>query len=61
MEKKHIRRLRDKFEVMLSDKIVWNLDIPDDYGFIILPTEYPFLKECEGQSPMCREGMNVGW
>jgi putative hydrolase of the HAD superfamily len=29
--------------------------------FIILPTEYPFLKECEGRSPMSREGMNVGW
>jgi predicted protein tyrosine phosphatase len=34
MEKKHIRRLRDKFGVMLSDKKVWNLDIPDDYGFM---------------------------
>jgi hypothetical protein len=29
--------------------------------FIILPTEYSFLKECEGRSLMSREGMNVGW
>ena len=26
--------------------------------FIILVREDPFLKECEGQSPMSREGMN---
>jgi predicted protein tyrosine phosphatase len=34
MEKKHLRRLREKFGPMLVDKKVWNLDIPDDYGYM---------------------------
>jgi predicted protein tyrosine phosphatase len=34
MEKKHMRRLKDKFEPLLNDKKVWNLDIPDDYGYM---------------------------
>lgn len=34
MEKKHIRRLKDKFGYMISEKKVINLDIPDDYGFM---------------------------
>jgi hypothetical protein len=31
-----------------------------DYLFNSFPTEFPFVKECEGRSPMSREGMNVG-
>lgn len=34
MEKKHMRRLRDKFGPMLNDKKLANLDIPDDYGYM---------------------------
>lgn len=34
MEKKHIRRLKDKFGFLLSEKKVINLDIPDDYRFM---------------------------
>jgi predicted protein tyrosine phosphatase len=34
MEKKHARRLRDKFGSQLQDKKVINLDIPDDYGYM---------------------------
>jgi len=34
MEKKHLRRLRDKFGDMLCDKQVICLDITDDYGFM---------------------------
>jgi len=34
MEKKHLQRLKDNFSIMLSDKKVINLDIPDDYGFM---------------------------
>lgn len=29
-----MRRLKDKFEPLLNDKKVWNLDIPDDYGYM---------------------------
>jgi predicted protein tyrosine phosphatase len=34
MEKKHVRRLRDKFGNLLQHKKVHNLDIPDDYGYM---------------------------
>ncbi|MCH1627869.1 low molecular weight protein tyrosine phosphatase family protein [Ferdinandcohnia quinoae] len=34
MEKKHLQRLKDTFSIMLSDKKVINLDIPDDYVFM---------------------------
>jgi predicted protein tyrosine phosphatase len=34
MEKKHVRRLRDKFGNLLQNKTVHNLDIPDDYGYM---------------------------
>lgn len=34
MEKKHIRRLKDKFGPMLDNKKVLNLDIPDDYSYM---------------------------
>jgi predicted protein tyrosine phosphatase len=34
MEKKHSRRLRDKFGDLLYNKNVICLDIPDDYGFM---------------------------
>ncbi|MDP4171160.1 MAG: protein tyrosine phosphatase [Bacillota bacterium] len=34
MEKKHHRRLKEKFGHCLQDKKVWNLDIPDDYKYM---------------------------
>jgi predicted protein tyrosine phosphatase len=34
MEKKHLRRLKDKFGSILNDKTIWNIDIPDDYGYM---------------------------
>jgi predicted protein tyrosine phosphatase len=34
MEKKHIRRLKDKFGVEIEHKRVICLDIPDDYKFM---------------------------
>jgi predicted protein tyrosine phosphatase len=34
MEKKHVRRLKDKFGPILHNKIVRNLDIPDDYDYM---------------------------
>ncbi|MGC5325464.1 low molecular weight protein tyrosine phosphatase family protein [Brevibacillus sp. SYSU BS000544] len=34
MEKKHLRRLKDKFGQILFDKKVINLDIPDDYQYM---------------------------
>lgn len=34
MEKKHLRRIRDKFENILYDKKIICLDISDDYGFM---------------------------
>ncbi|MEO2206548.1 protein tyrosine phosphatase [Paenibacillus pabuli] len=34
MEKKHIRRLREKFTNTLENKTLINLDIPDDYRFM---------------------------
>ncbi|MEH7452382.1 protein tyrosine phosphatase [Gottfriedia acidiceleris] len=34
MEKKHLRRIRDKFGVLLNDKKIVNLDIADDYQFM---------------------------
>ncbi len=34
MEKKHTRRLRDKFNSLLSNKQVICLDIPDEYKFM---------------------------
>lgn len=34
MEKKHLRRLREKFGSMLNDKKIVNLDIPDDYQYM---------------------------
>uniref|UniRef100_A0A4Y8Q010 Protein tyrosine phosphatase n=1 Tax=Paenibacillus athensensis TaxID=1967502 RepID=A0A4Y8Q010_9BACL len=34
MEKKHIRRLREKFSDELSDKQLICLDIPDDYTYM---------------------------
>jgi len=34
MEKKHMRRIRDKFGNLLEGKQIVNLDIPDDYQFM---------------------------
>jgi predicted protein tyrosine phosphatase len=34
MEKKHLRRIREKYGDQLYDKKVICLDIPDDYGFM---------------------------
>jgi predicted protein tyrosine phosphatase len=34
MEKKHLRRLKDKFSNMLNSKQIICLDIPDDYKFM---------------------------
>ncbi|KAA8787101.1 protein tyrosine phosphatase [Paenibacillus amylolyticus] len=34
MEKKHARRLKDKFSTILKDKRLICLDIPDDYQFM---------------------------
>ncbi len=34
MEKKHMRRIRDKFGNSLDGKTIINLDIPDDYQFM---------------------------
>lgn len=34
MEKKHVRRLKDKFGAILSDKKIICLSIPDDYEFM---------------------------
>lgn len=34
MEKKHARRLQNKFGPTLKGKRIWNLDIPDDYGYM---------------------------
>ncbi len=34
MEKRHARRLQDKFGHMIYGKEIWNLDIPDDYGYM---------------------------
>lgn len=34
MEKKHLRRIRDKFGDILNDKKIVNLDIADDYQFM---------------------------
>ncbi len=34
IEKKHARRLQVKFGSMLNGKRIWNLDIPDDYGYM---------------------------
>jgi predicted protein tyrosine phosphatase len=34
MERKHVRRLRDKFGNQLQGKKIHNLDIPDDYGYM---------------------------
>lgn len=34
MEKKHLSRLKQKFGSMLNHKAIWNLDIPDDYGYM---------------------------
>lgn len=34
MEKKHKRRLHDKFGPMLNHKKVFNLDIPDDFNYM---------------------------
>lgn len=34
MEKKHVRRLQDKFPHMLRDKKVICLGIPDEYGYM---------------------------
>lgn len=34
MEKKHLRRIRDKFGDLLNDKKIVNLDIADDYQFM---------------------------
>lgn len=34
MEKKHFRRLKDKFGDELNDKVIINLNIPDDYGYM---------------------------
>lgn len=34
MEKKHLRRLKEKFGSQLNNKTVRNLDIPDDYGYM---------------------------
>jgi predicted protein tyrosine phosphatase len=34
MEKKHVRRLKDKFGPMLADKTIHCLNIPDDYRYM---------------------------
>ena len=34
MEKKHLRRLQEKFPDSLREKRVWVLNIPDDYEFM---------------------------
>lgn len=34
MEKKHVRRLREKFSQEIRNKQVICLDIPDDYGYM---------------------------
>jgi len=34
MKKKHLRRIKEKFGLMLIDKKIVNLDIPDDYHFM---------------------------
>ncbi|WP_171654976.1 low molecular weight protein tyrosine phosphatase family protein [Paenibacillus foliorum] len=34
MEKKHLRRLRDKFKTEIMNKTIICLDIPDDYQFM---------------------------
>ena len=34
MEKKHLRRLKDRFGYMLDNKKIICLDITDDYGFM---------------------------
>jgi len=34
MEKKHLRRIRDKFGDLLNEKKIVNLDIADDYQFM---------------------------
>lgn len=34
MEKKHVRRLREKFNEELTGKKIICLDIPDDYGYM---------------------------
>lgn len=34
MEKKHVRRLKDKFPFELAAKKLFCLDIPDDYTFM---------------------------
>lgn len=34
MEKKHMRRIKDKFGNLLNEKKIVNLDIPDDYQFM---------------------------
>ncbi|WP_134684380.1 low molecular weight protein tyrosine phosphatase family protein [Brevibacillus migulae] len=34
MEKKHARRLKDKFGPLLVGKTILNLDIPDDYRYM---------------------------
>jgi predicted protein tyrosine phosphatase len=34
MEKKHMRRLKNKFGPMLNGKKILNLDILDDYGYM---------------------------
>jgi predicted protein tyrosine phosphatase len=34
MEKEHHRRLKDKFGVMLNDKKLINLDIPDEFTYM---------------------------
>jgi predicted protein tyrosine phosphatase len=34
MEKKHLRRLKDKFQIEIMNKNIICLDIPDDYRFM---------------------------
>lgn len=34
MEKKHLRRIKEKFGNMLEDKRIINLDIPDEYTYM---------------------------
>ena len=34
MEKKHLRRLKDKFQTEIANKQIITLDIPDDYQFM---------------------------
>jgi predicted protein tyrosine phosphatase len=34
MEKKHLRRLKDKFQIEIMNKSIICLDIPDDYRFM---------------------------